>query len=104
MPVTQQERRPLSSHAKPQAPSPPTDARGVSTIAVHAGEARQKPVNSITDPIVMASTFTFENTQSIIDFIEQDQKRGEYGRYGTCLLYTSPSPRDQRGSRMPSSA
>ena len=25
-------------------------------------------------------------------------------RPGTCLLYTSPSPRDQRGSRMPSSA
>ena len=24
--------------------------------------------------------------------------------YGDCLLYTSPSPRDQRGSRMPSSA
>ena len=27
-----------------------------------------------------------------------------FGTYGTCLLYTSPSPRDQRGSRMPSSA
>ena len=26
------------------------------------------------------------------------------GRFGNCLLYTSPSPRDQRGSRMPSSA
>ena len=26
------------------------------------------------------------------------------GVVGTCLLYTSPSPRDQRGSRMPSSA
>ena len=25
-------------------------------------------------------------------------------RYDDCLLYTSPSPRDQRGSRMPSSA
>ena len=25
-------------------------------------------------------------------------------RYWNCLLYTSPSPRDQRGSRMPSSA
>ena len=25
-------------------------------------------------------------------------------RPNTCLLYTSPSPRDQRGSRMPSSA
>ena len=26
------------------------------------------------------------------------------GAYKACLLYTSPSPRDQRGSRMPSSA
>ena len=25
-------------------------------------------------------------------------------QYAICLLYTSPSPRDQRGSRMPSSA
>ena len=25
-------------------------------------------------------------------------------RFKPCLLYTSPSPRDQRGSRMPSSA
>ena len=25
-------------------------------------------------------------------------------KFETCLLYTSPSPRDQRGSRMPSSA
>ena len=28
----------------------------------------------------------------------------EYRWLGDCLLYTSPSPRDQRGSRMPSSA
>ena len=28
----------------------------------------------------------------------------EYGTSNICLLYTSPSPRDQRGSRMPSSA
>ena len=28
----------------------------------------------------------------------------ECPRDSTCLLYTSPSPRDQRGSRMPSSA
>ena len=27
-----------------------------------------------------------------------------YQRFPDCLLYTSPSPRDQRGSRMPSSA
>ena len=29
---------------------------------------------------------------------------GEKTRLAICLLYTSPSPRDQRGSRMPSSA
>ena len=28
----------------------------------------------------------------------------EWGNVYICLLYTSPSPRDQRGSRMPSSA
>ena len=28
----------------------------------------------------------------------------QVGRNNNCLLYTSPSPRDQRGSRMPSSA
>ena len=27
-----------------------------------------------------------------------------FGRVGSCLLYTSPSPRDAVGSRMPSSA
>ena len=27
-----------------------------------------------------------------------------WGLFADCLLYTSPSPRDQRGSRMPSSA
>ena len=29
---------------------------------------------------------------------------GSTGQAQFCLLYTSPSPRDQRGSRMPSSA
>ena len=53
-----------------------------STLAVHAGEARQKLADSITDPIVCASSFTFENTQSVIDYIEQKQPREEYGRYG----------------------
>ncbi len=56
--------------------------RRLSTLSVHAGESHQKMGHSITDPIVMASTFTFGDTQSIIDFIEQQQDRGEYGRYG----------------------
>ena len=36
------------------------------------------------------------HVQAMVDFWNQD--------IPTCLLYTSPSPRDQRGSRMPSSA
>jgi len=55
---------------------------GPSTTAVHAGEARQKPGFSITDPIFASSTYTFRDTQAIIDFIEEKQPREEYGRYG----------------------
>ena len=62
--------------------SPTDSAHGPSTLAVHAGEARQKPVSSITDPIVCAATYTFANTQAVIDYIEQKQDREEYGRYG----------------------
>ena len=44
----------------------------------------------------------------LIDFQGMRRGRQEYDLasiiYDPCLLYTSPSPRDQRGSRMPSSA
>ncbi len=53
-----------------------------STLAVHAGEDRQKPGHAITDPIFCSSTYTFVDTQSVIDFIEQKLPREEYGRYG----------------------
>ena len=62
-------------------PGVPNEAR-ISTLAVHAGEARQKPGDSITDPIFCASTYTFTDTQAVIDFIEEEQPREEYGRYG----------------------
>jgi cystathionine gamma-synthase len=55
---------------------------GISTLAIHAGEARQKIGDSITDPIICASTYTFTSTQAVIDFIEKKQEREEYGRYG----------------------
>ena len=55
---------------------------GPSTVAVHAGEDRQKVANSITDPIFCASTYTFPNTAAVIEFIEQKLPREEYGRYG----------------------
>ena len=78
-----------SSGSSPPTPAAAIDAalrsgRGVgpSTAAVHAGEARQKLADAITDPIVSASTYTFANTRAILDFIEQDLPREEYGRYG----------------------
>ena len=55
---------------------------GESTAAVHGGESRQKPGNAITDPVFCSATYTFPNTQSVIDYIEQKQQREEYGRYG----------------------
>ena len=36
--------------------------------------------------------------------ITRDYRTEKLNIRNTCLLYTSPSPRDQRGSRMPSSA
>ena len=41
--------------------------------------------------------------KNLID-LPTHQSEQAVDRYMTCLLYTSPSPRDQRGSRMPSSA
>ena len=38
-----------------------------------------------------------------VAFADMNEEQRVRHRY-TCLLYTSPSPRDQRGSRMPSSA
>src|SRR5215813_11184190 len=66
----------------PEKPTTESRPRELSTLSVHGGEARQKPGDSITDPIFCASTYTFEDTQSVIDFIEEKQPREEYGRYG----------------------
>ena len=59
-----------------------TASPGFSTLAIHAGEQRDKVGHSITDPIFCASTYTFADTQSVIDYIQQRQPREEYGRYG----------------------
>ena len=41
-------------------------------------------------------------TSDEMDHSTMDHSKMDEGKI--CLLYTSPSPRDQRGSRMPSSA
>lgn len=60
----------------------PVSQKRLSTTAVHAGESRQKPGDGVTDAIFCASTYSFENTQAVIEYLETDQTREEYGRYG----------------------
>lgn len=74
---------PSSRDVSPQERPPVDDSgQGASTISVHGGEARSKPCDAITDSIVCSSTYTFEDSQAIIDFIENNEQREEYGRYG----------------------
>ncbi|MDW8036676.1 MAG: PLP-dependent aspartate aminotransferase family protein, partial [Thermoguttaceae bacterium] len=69
------------SSEKPGSPERATP-QGFSTLAVHAGEARQKPGHAITDPIFCAATYTFENTEAVLEYLEKKIPREEYGRYG----------------------
>jgi cystathionine gamma-synthase len=62
-------------------------AKNLSTRVVHAGEQRIKPHHAITTPIVQTSTFTFENSRDLVDYMDgkiwgDDTGREEYGRYG----------------------
>ncbi len=76
--------KPTSTAGGSSSPATPLPTHlGTSTISVHGGEARRKPSDAITDSIVCASTYIFDDTQSIIDFIEHKQPREEYGRYGS---------------------
>ena len=65
--------------AKPAEPPAAADSRRSASTAARPG---RKPGDSITDPIFCASTYTFADTQAVIDFIEEEQPREEYGRYG----------------------
>ena len=57
-----------------------------STQSVHAGEAKRKPYGALTTPIVQTSTYAFEDTAEILDFMRRKAAgdpdvRDEYGRY-----------------------
>lgn len=61
--------------------------QNLSTRVVHAGEKRLKPHHALTTPIVQTSTYTFENTRDLVDYMEakmwgDEIEREEYGRYG----------------------
>jgi cystathionine gamma-synthase len=70
--------------AKPDATSgaSPPRPRGISTLAVHAGEPRPKLGNALATPILQTATYTFADTRELRDHFEQHIEREEYGRYG----------------------
>ena len=74
-------------------PSPVLEPRK-SAQPVHAG-----PPPEIAALPVGYQPSVLQGQRVLVHVSEQDGKR-----LYLCLLYTSPSPRDQRGSRMPSSA
>ena len=64
-------------------------------------------IKDLTLPITQFYRFTAENSNRLYGGAQDNSTmRTTTGSLDdwTCLLYTSPSPRDQRGSRMPSSA
>ena len=85
---------------EPKAPEKPADL-----VEPQKSEDVTGDVGSVADLLALveakaAAAAAFEEAQAAFDagMVEHQSK------LDTCLLYTSPSPRDQRGPRMPSSA
>ena len=99
---------------------PSNEDRGYVLRRIMRRAIRHAYILGITDPAMPALVSTVveimgddypeirENEASIKEMVEREEVKFrqtiETGLNILCLLYTSPSPRDQRGSRMPSSA
>ncbi|GDY12055.1 cystathionine gamma-synthase [Planctomycetota bacterium] len=58
-------------------------ARSIDTLAVHAGEPRDKAHDSLVTPIILATAYPFDDTDELHRYFRGDYQRGEeYGRYG----------------------
>jgi cystathionine gamma-synthase len=56
---------------------------GPSTLSVHGGEPHVRPGRSITEPLVLSSTYPFADTAELHAFMQGEVSRPEeYGRYG----------------------
>ena len=85
------------------------DPNGVVTInfeVMREGIGLADRATFLIDPdgIIQAMEITAEGIGRDAEDLMRKVKAAQYVRANPCLLYTSPSPRDQRGSRMPSSA
>ena len=78
----------------------PKEYQGKVTLQINRESHDMKIFHGGTQPGRMFIPPTFIETE----FKVITSKNTLYKVIDSCLLYTSPSPRDQRGSRMPSSA
>ena len=67
------------------------------------GTAKYDRVQDAVDYLIILDN-GLANDPNYLTNLSEDQDPFENHTLRSCLLYTSPSPRDQRGSRMPSSA
>ena len=87
-----------------------TSSQVLNIEKLNLDSAEEKDSDRTRELTEQNSLFEQENTQmtqnpSADKLLESvTQEIAEFENYLSCLLYTSPSPRDQRGSRMPSSA
>ena len=77
------------------------------------GANDESPAIKAGDPLIQGEGHDHKNASQhqfgtdnmeLLDFNSLTTPGNAEVQVATCLLYTSPSPRDQRGSRMPSSA
>ena len=66
------------------------------------GEIVNFEESNITSVVQVVSDGNFQDITQ--EYTLDKGQRDQFYDYGSCLLYTSPSPRDKRQSRMPSSA
>ena len=78
--------------------SNPTCKKRFDTISVESTEENRRDYREL----LFSSKGMNENIGGVILFDETIRQKTEAGQ--SCLLYTSPSPRDRTRSRMPSSA
>ena len=67
-------------------------------------EKKGRTKTELHQAITWLTGFTDSQLQTLIDDKVTIETFFGKAKLHPCLLYTSPSPRDQRGSRMPSSA